>query len=194
MYFSDKPCNDYVDNVLNQMKADKEFFEEPYELTENENSIGMYNVERAYIYGLNTIHRVDDVVVAKKKGSTRLKVYLGAGELSLNCDVKKKLLHIGKPVNVDAVVPFVTMELDVVPKPDGSNPEIKNFKIDEVKGLKVTLGGRGIISDFLLNTFHKFVERFFNRMVKRGIEDRLKRFLANKVKDYPVPTECLNDA
>lgn len=191
--FARKPCNDFLDTILIQLKEDKEFFQEPYEISYDDKSFGIYNIESGYIYGLNTLHRLQDVVPLKK-GTTHLKVYLGAGELRLQCSLKKKVLHLGKPIDIVANIPFISMELTVVPQPDGSSPKITDFSLDEVKGLSFKATGLGKITSILYNAYLRLVGRFFKKMVRNGVEERLRNFLTNKVKDFKVPKECLNDA
>jgi len=185
-------CNRFVDDVLNKMKEEKDFFQEPYEIPESERSFGLYEAEFGHIYGLSTLHRIDDAI-PKKKGSPYLKVYLGAGELKIKSKVQRKFLTFGKFANVDAKIPLVTMELDLVSETNGSNPTIKSIKIDEVKGLDIKVSGSGLIKDFFLNAFMQTFGRFFQKGVKTAIEVRLKTFLKDEVHEFTIPADCLND-
>lgn len=186
-------CKDFVDDVLTKIK-DTEYFQEPYEVPENQKSFGLYELEFGYIYGLSTLHRTDDVTAMKRAGNPYLKVHLAAGEIQINSSVKRKFLNLGRSANVDARIPYVEMDLEIVPKPDGSDPEIKNLKITEVKGLSVKVSGAGLIRDFLLNAFIKTFGRFFKNAIKVAVESKLKDFLKDKVTEYAIPPECLNTA
>lgn len=176
------------------MKAEKEFFREPYEIPDGQKSFGIYELEFGHVYGLSTLHRTDDVIVRKKGNDIIVKVYLAAGELQIQSGIKRKFLSFGKSANVDAVVPLVTMELDVLTRSDGTQPAIQNFKVDEVKGLKFKFSGSGKIKDFVLNAFTSAFGRFFKNTVKNSIENKISRFLKDKVTDLKLPEACLNDA
>lgn len=153
----------------------------------------MYEVEHGHIFGLGTLHRSGEVTTLKLRKTPHLKVNLAAGEISIKSKVKRKFLAFGKSANVDVTIPFIEMTFDIIPKEDGSEPTIHNVKINEVKGLDVKVSGSGLIKDFFLNAFFSLAGRFFQNAVKNAVEEKLKRFLKNKVLDYTIAPECMNN-
>jgi len=196
------PCNDYVDEILRDLKEDKEYFQDPYEIPEKTvevhkkllfvNYTGEASVYNGHIFGLSTLHRDGDVIVDRKK-RTHLKIYLGAGELKLKCSGKLKLMGHGPQATIDAKIAFVSMNLDIVPTSNGTNPKIENFKIQDVKGSEVKVSGLGPLSLFM-NHYMKVIGTIFRNMVRHSIESKLKTFMAKKLKKYVIPQECLSDS
>ncbi|GIY34235.1 uncharacterized protein CDAR_33071 [Caerostris darwini] len=140
---------------------------------------------------MSSLHRDGDVIVDRKK-NTHLKLYLGAGELKLQCSGKVKLMGHGPEVTIDAKVVYVNMKLDIVPTSNGTNPKIANFKIEDVKGTEVKVSKLGPLS-FFLNQYIKVVGHAFRGLIKLGIEGRLKTFMEKKLKKYVIPEECLRE-
>lgn len=181
-----------MDDVLKEMKADKEFFQEPYEIPDNQRSFAIYELKYGHVFGLSTLHRYHDVIPIKRGENRSLKVHLAAGEINIKSSVKRKFLSLGRTANVDAKIPVVTMEFDIASKPDGSELRITSVKIDEVKGLTVKVSGSGIVRDALLNAFISAFGRFFQNAVKHAVENKMTDFLKDKVQEYTIPVECLN--
>lgn len=204
IYFSfvGEACNDYVDGVLNDMKADKEIFQDPYKIPEKAiefnrkvvfvNYTGEARLYDGYIFGMSSLHRESDVVVDKNK-RTHLKIWVGGGELKMQCRGKVKLMGHGPQVKVDAKVAYVSMKMDVVPTKAGSNPKIQNLKIESVKGLEVEVSEMGPLK-FFVNQFIKVMGTAFKNLIKNAMETRLKAFMDKKIKEYEIPESCLNDA
>lgn len=192
-------CNEYVDKVLNDAKQDKEIFQDPYVIPEKSvgvsrkillvNYTGEASIYDGYIFGMSTLHRDGDVVVDKKK-DTHLKVWLGAGELSMKCSGKVKLMGHGPSVTVEAVIKYVNMKMDLVPN-ENSNPKVVNFKIEDVKGTEVKVKGLGPLN-FFMNRYIEIVGKMFHKLIQSAIEKRLKTLMAKKLKDYVIPEECIN--
>ncbi|XP_015924650.1 mite allergen Lep d 7-like [Parasteatoda tepidariorum] len=195
------PCNDYVDGILRDLKEDKEYFQDPYQIPEKHvevskklifvNYTGEARIFDGYIFGLSSLNREDDVIVDKKK-KTHLKIYLGAGELKLQCSGTVKLMGHGPQVTINAVIKYVNMKLDIVPTSNGTNPKIANFKIEDVKGSEVKVKGLGPLN-FFLNNYIKVIGTVFKNLVRNAVETKLKTFMDKKLKKYVVPDECLND-
>ncbi|XP_055928827.1 uncharacterized protein LOC129959936 [Argiope bruennichi] len=196
------PCNDYVDGILRDLKDDKEYFQDPYIIPEKSievhkklifvNYTGEASIHDGYIFGMSSLHRDGDVIVDRKK-STHLKIYLGAGELKLQCSGKIKLMGHGPEVKIEAKIAYVNMKLDIVPTSNGTNPKISNFKIEDVKGAEVKVSKMGPLN-FFLNSYIKVIGHLFRGLIKLGIEGRLKTFMDKKLKKYIIPDECLAEA
>ncbi|KAG8198362.1 hypothetical protein JTE90_021610 [Oedothorax gibbosus] len=199
---SQESCNEYVDRILQDLKADKEIFQDPYAIPEKTiavhkkvlliNYTGEASIYDGHLFGLQTLHRDGDVIVDRKGKTTHLKVDLGAGELKLRGSGKVKLMGHGPNVKIDAKIVYVNMALDIVPNAKGTNPNLQNFQLLDVKGLDVKVSGMGPLN-FFLNAYVKVVGRMFRNLVKLSIEGRLKVFLDKKLKDIEVPQDCLND-
>lgn len=195
----DEACNEYVDRILNDLKQDKEAFQDPYIMPNKSfevskkvlfvNYTGEASMYNCHIYGLSTLHRDGDVIVDKKK-TTHLKLWLGAGELKLKGSGKLKLMGHGPQVIVDATIKYVNMKLDMTPNKD-DNPKITKFDMESVKGKEIKVSGMGPLS-FLLNKYVEFVGKMFHGMIEKGIETRMKDFLNKKLKGYVIPEACLN--
>ncbi|XP_035208658.1 uncharacterized protein LOC118183290 [Stegodyphus dumicola] len=194
-------CNDYVDRILRDLKEDKEYFQDPYEIPEKSfqvgkklifiNYTGEASIYDGHVFGLSSLHRDGDVIIDRKK-KTHLKIYLGAGELKMQCSGKVKLMGHGPNVNVDAKISYVNMKLDIVPTSKGSNPKVANFNIEDIKGFEIKVKGLGPLN-FILNPYIRIMTKFFKNLIKLGIESRLKTFLDKKLKEYVIPEECIND-
>lgn len=201
IFFSTEHCNEYVDQIIRDLKADKEIFQDPYVIPEKTiavhkkvlliNYTGEASIYDGNLFGLQTLHRDGDVIVDRKK-QTHLKVHLGAGELKLQGSGKIKLMGHGPNVKIDAKIVYVNMALDIVPSAKGTNPKLQNFQLIDVKGTEVKVSGMGPLN-FFLNSYVKIVGRLFRNFVKMSIEGRMKVYLDKKLKDLEVPQECLND-
>lgn len=200
--FAGEACNEYVDGILRDLKEDKEYFQDPYEIEEKTvaiskkvlliNYTGEAKIYDGDIYGMSSLHRDGEVVIDKKK-NTHLKIWLGAGELNLKCSGKVKLMGHGPDVNIDAKIVYVNMKLDIVPTDKGTNPKVSNFNIEDVKGLEVKTSGLGPLN-FFLNSYIKILGGLFRKLIHANCETKLKTFLAKKLKKYEIPEACLNEA
>ncbi|GFT17857.1 uncharacterized protein NPIL_428171 [Nephila pilipes] len=195
------PCNDYVDGILRDLKEDKDYFQDPYVIPEKTvevhkkvifiNYTGEASIHDGYIFGMSSLHRDGDVIVDRKK-NTHLKIYLGAGELKMQCSGRVKLMGHGPEVKIEAKVSYVNMKLDIVPTSNGTNPKISNFKIEDVKGSEVKVSKLGPLN-FFLNQYIKIISHVFRGLIKVGIEGRLKTFMDKKLQKYVIPDECLGE-
>lgn len=153
------------------------------------NYTGEASIYDGFIFGMSTLHRDGDVVVDKKK-TTHLKVWLGAGELTMKCSGKVKLMGHGPSVTVEAIIKYVNMKMDLVPN-ENANPKVVNFNIEDVKGTEVKVKGLGPLN-FFLNKYIEIIGKMFRKLITHAVEARLKTFMAKKLKDYVIPEECLN--
>jgi len=199
--FAAESCNEYVDGILRDLKEDKEYFQDPYDIPEKNvevhkkvvfvNYTGEASIYDGHIFGMSTLHRDGDVIVDKSK-KTHLKIWLGAGELNMKCNGKLKLMGHGPQMKVDAKITYVNMKLDIVPTETGSNPKVTNFKIEAIKGLDVKVSGMGPLN-FFMNSYMKIIGALFKNLIRSGIEDKLKVFMTKKLKNYEIPEDCLNN-
>lgn len=199
---AEEACNEYVDKIIQDLKEDKEYMQDPYEIAEKSvevhkkillvNYTGEAKLYDGHIYGLSSLHRQGDVVV-DKKDKTHLKLWLAAGVLELKCSGRLKLMGHGPQLTVEAKADLVTMKLDIVPAGENDNPKIKNFSLEDVKGLDVKVSGLGPLK-FFLNAYINIVGKIFKNAIRHFVENKMKLFLDKKMKQYEIPKECIGEA
>lgn len=153
------------------------------------NVTGEAKLFNGYIIGMSTLHRPDHCVVREQDDKLFVKADLGAGIIKCHYDGTVKFMNWGPTISLYGEIKYLEthMEFSVDAK-TGRDGILHEFKIDDMKGMKVEISGLGPLN-WAANYLIGSTASLFKGFIRKMAESQIRNHLSERLPKYQFPVD-----
>jgi len=188
-------ANDFFDGVIKALKTEMLPKIEPFKLPTKDFGFekkvgpikfyGKVNLHDGEISGLSSIHRSGDCQIGNEKGNFKASVELAVNNMKFHYHADLEFMHIKKGLLLEGGDLLVDVKAVVIIDSASGKPQLVDFKVVELRGLKLKIHGLGIL-DPLINLIMKAGIALFNTQIKHFLETKGKDIIGGVIKDFKM--------
>ena len=182
-------ANSFVDSVVEALKKKDNF--DPMEIGEEhaevKEKVGLLNVgakvdlHQIKLTGLSRALRVGNAEMVNQNGAFNAKLQLGDNDVKLNADLT---IHLGKQIHpdlkLDADIGHMLVTFGIQYDSAGK-PSVSEFKIDQLKNMKVKVHSKISIIDPVLDELVQIATKVLNKLVLDIVTQVVKPALSDQM-------------
>lgn len=188
---SHQDVNAAFDQVLNKAMTRYGKTIDPYYVTEK--SIGFStklafikwraraHLDKIVLDGLGNIHRQGDAILTKNKTATILTAHLYLPVLFFNANSELSLMGFGPRRHLYGQLDDTKIEATIHYDPRIESVYLVNFKIKELKNIRLKIDGPGLVQNAVSNIFVSNTVVVFQRLLRRVVEKGISHVLSKVV-------------
>lgn len=200
-YYDDEVVrgDEFIDQLLVDMIHDHGDEYDPYVLEDSvigfSKKIAFVNISgeaklyNGYVLGLKSLHRPEHCSVHEEDDILTVKADLAAGVFDFHYDGTVKFMNWGPTISIFGRLSYVEthMEFSVDAK-TGRDGELKEFDIDDMKGMEVWITGLGPLN-WAANYLISSTASLFQAFIKNMLENQIRYHVAERLPNYIFPVD-----
>lgn len=135
---------------------------------------------RGILEGLKSLRRTGDCRFQLGERGIDIKADVGAGPLNSSFVGMARAMGYGKAVTVDVNIQYLQILLGLAQAP-GSQLELSEFKVQQLRGVTVAIHGLGVLSR-VFNSVSSEITHLFEEEIKNAIERNIRDAMAEQIR------------
>merc|ERR1712142_1319249 len=194
---ADKATNDFLDQLLDNARPTIAKELDPIKLPEKRHRFskkiifvtvhGEASVYNGYIHGLTNLHRSGEASMTTEGDCLVVRAHAGINNLKGQYSAKATFMNLGPHLSASLSISSVSVRLGIKQalKPD-AHPELIDFKIEHISGIKVHVGGLGPLG-WILGGLTTFIVNILKDVIANAVDAPIRNVIRNELRKVKIP-------
>jgi len=194
---ADPATNQFLDKLLGNVRPIIERELEPIRLPEKRHRFskkilfvrvfGEASVWNGYVSGLKNIHRSGEANMQQEGDKLVVRAHAGINNLRGQYSAKATFMNLGPNFTAYLGISSVSVRLGVKQafSPD-AHPELFDFKIEHISGIKVKIDGLGPLG-WILGGLTTFIANILKDVIANAVNSPIRNVIRNELQKVKIP-------